>query len=72
MRKKIKLTSVNFVDGPKSVVISVVILTLYYLYFSAKNDVTKQKDLSGFYRYILNETTNDVDQKEDVKKYVKQ
>ena len=53
-------------------VISVVIFTLYYLYFSAKNDVTKQKDLSGFYRYILNETTNDVDKKEDIKKYVKQ
>ena len=32
---------------------------------SAKNDVTKQKDLTGFYRYILNETTKEVKEEEN-------
>ena len=36
-----------------------------YSSISAKNDVTKQKDLTGFYRYILNETTKDVKEEEN-------
>ncbi len=31
-------------------------------YLTAKNDVTKQRDMSGFYRHILDQTTGGVDQ----------
>lgn len=42
------------------------ILIITFVFFAAKQDVTKQEDLSGFYRYILNETTKDtVKQEED-------
>ena len=30
--------------------------------FTAANDVTKQKDMSGFYRHILSQTTSGSDQ----------
>ena len=36
-----------------------------YSSISAKNDVTKQKDLTGFYRYILNETTKEVKEEDN-------
>ncbi|KAK3595797.1 hypothetical protein CHS0354_025435 [Potamilus streckersoni] len=35
-------------------------------------DVTKQKDLSGFYRYILNETVGEKNKQEDAVKPIKQ
>jgi len=37
--------------------------------FTAKRDVTKQDDMTGFYRYILNETTKDPKKEEDQVRY---